>query len=438
MKTGKLIYTALFLAALAFGTATWWSTPATAESGHDKTEHLEELFSETDKGDHDDHDEHDGHKEEEAGHDDHDGHSGEEAGEDEHGEEVVKLSPAELKEFGIELAVAAPGSLDQYTELPGEIVLNADRLAHVVPQVPGIVRKVHKSLGDEVKAGTLMAVIDSRELATTKATFLAAAERTKLAQANFDREQRLWQKKVTSEEEYLDARQALAEAHIETKSAEQQLHALGFSDDYIKELPDHQDATYTRYEIRAPFAGTIIEKHLTLGESVNADAEIFTIADLSSVWVDINVYQKDLARIHKGQTVVVQIGHGISPVSGKIAWLGPLVGEETRTAKARVVLPNPDGSLRPGLFVTAQVAVNNSRAGIVIPKTALQTFEGRSVVFVQDEDGFEPKPVKTGRQNAVQVEILGGLHAGQTYVSKGAFTLKAQLSKAAFGDGHNH
>jgi cobalt-zinc-cadmium efflux system membrane fusion protein len=407
-------------------------------SGHE--EHVEEE-EEHAGGEHAEHagEEHAEHAEEEDAEHGQEGHieHGEEE-QDEHGEEVVKLSPAELEEFGIELETAGAGSLGQYAELPGEIVLNADRLAHVVPRVAGIVREVRKSLGDSVKDGEIMAVIESRELADAKAAYLAASEREKLARSNFEREEGLWQKKVTSEQEYLNARQALAEARIERNSAEQQLHALGFSDSYLKELPRHPDATYTRYEIRAPFAGTIIEKHLTLGENVNADAEVFTIADLSSVWVDINVYQKDLPKIRKGQTVRIEVGHGIPSVTGKIAWIGPLVGEATRTAKARVILPNPEGTLRPGLFVTARVAVANTAAGIVIPKSALQTFEGRSVVFVQDEDGFEPKPVEIGRQNAVQVEILSGLAAGQTYVSKGAFTLKAQLSKGAFGDGHNH
>ncbi len=218
----------------------------------------------------------------------------------------------------------------------------------MVPRVSGIVRQVRKSLGDPVKDGEIMAVIESRELAAAKATYLAAIEREKLAQANFAREEGLWRKKVTSEQEYLDARQALAETRIEKSSAEQQLHALGFSDAYLKELPEQADATYTRYEIRAPFAGTIIEKHLTLGENVNADSEVFTIADLSTVWVDINVYQKDLPKIRKGQKVVIEAGHDIPAATGTIAWLGPLVGEATRTAKARVILPNPDRGAAPG------------------------------------------------------------------------------------------
>jgi cobalt-zinc-cadmium efflux system membrane fusion protein len=422
MKTKSLILISLMVGALAFAAATWGPIPTTAlaQTTPDHDSHEDADHPEQEK---------DGHADE--GHDEH-------GGEDEHGEEVVRLSVAELNEFGIKLSTAAAGSLDQYAELPGEIVLNADRLAHVVPRISGIVREVRKNLGDLVKAGEVLAVIESRDLAEAKSAYLAASARRKLAQANFEREERLWQKKVTSEQEYLDARQGLAEAQIEVTSAEQQLHVLGFTDTYIKELPQHQDITYTRYEIQAPFAGTIIEKHLTLGESVNENADIFTIADLSSVWVDINVYQKDLAQIRKEQNVVIEVGHGIPEATGKIAWVGPLVGEETRTAKARVVLANPDGTLRPGLFVTAKVAVNSTAAGIVVPKSALQTFEERSVVFVQDEDGFEPRPVELGRQNSSQVEILSGLEAGQTYVSQGAFTIKAQLSKGAFGDGHNH
>jgi cobalt-zinc-cadmium efflux system membrane fusion protein len=440
MKTRPLIITAFFVGALAFGTTTWWPTLAVgkAEStpeheNHGNEKHQKNLSAEENKEDHAAPD-HNAHQEGQAGHEEGGGNEGDE----EHGDGAVALSAEELKEFGIELTIASGGPLDQYAELPGEIVLNADRLAHVAPRVSGIVLETRKSLGDSVKAGDVMAVIDSRELADAKADYLAASERQNLARANFKREERLWEKKVTSEQEYLDARQSLAEARIEVNSSKQKLHALGFSDAYLKKFPNHPDATYTRYEIRAPFAGTIIEKHLTMGESVNEDDDGFTIADLSSVWVDINVYQKDLAQIRKGQTVVIQVGHGIPEATGKIAWVGPLVGESTRTAKARVVLANPDGTLRPGLFVTAQVAVANTPAGIVVPKSALQTVEDRTVVFVQDEDGFEPRPVQTGRENATQVEILSGLEAGQSFVSKGAFTLKAQLSKGAFGDGHNH
>lgn len=367
---------------------------------------------------------HEGHKEE--------GHAeGEEA-------QAVRLSAEEMKEFGIKTAVAEPGRLEVYAELPGEIVPNADRVAHVVPRVPGNVRQVYASVGDNVKGGTPMALLESRELADAKASYLAGRERLSLAEINFRREELLWQKKVTAEQDYLDARQALAEARIESRSAEQKLHTFGFDEAYLEKLPNQADKDFTRYEIRAPFAGTVIEKHITLNESLNDDTAAFTVADLSTVWVDIQVYQKDLVRIRKGQQVVISTGHDIPDVTGAISWVGPMVGEETRTAVARVVLPNPDGVLRPGLFVTARIVVDSVPVALRVPKTALQTIGENTVVFVQDADGFEPQPIKTGRENASEVEVVDGLKAGQTYVSEGAFTLKAQLSKGAFGDGHNH
>jgi len=428
-KSLSIVLIALAVVFMAIGIGTWALPTDGSRAQVETHEHVN--------------DEHPEDRHSEPEHEDHgnaDPHEGEEAGENEgaHDEEVVTLSADQLKEFDIELATAKEGSLERHIELPGEIVLNADRLAHVVPRVSGIVREVGKTVGDRVGNDEILAVLESRDLADAKAAYLAAVEREKLALANFNREERLWKQKVTSEQEYLDARQALAETRIEKNSAEQQLHALGFSDEYLENLPKHPDAAYTRFEIRAPFAGTIIEKHLTLGEKVSDAAEAFTIADLSTVWVDIDVYQKDLAAIRKGQAVTVDIGHGISPVTGTVAWVSPLVDEATRTARARVVVANPDNTLRPGLFITALVAMENNATGIIVPKTALQSFEERTVVFIRTEEGFIPQPVTTGKESAEKVEILSGLEAGQTYVSQGAFTLKAQLSKGAFGDGHNH
>jgi cobalt-zinc-cadmium efflux system membrane fusion protein len=183
---------------------------------------------------------------------------------DEHGEKgVVLLSDAELKEFGIEVGTAGPGNLKVQVSLPGEVVANADRLAHIVPRVSGVVREVRKNLGDRVRKGEVMAVLESRDLADAKAAFLNATEKLELARTNFAREEDLWKKRISPEQDYLQARQALAEARIELRSAEQKLHALGFSDEYLAQLPSQPDMSYTRYEIVAPFEGTVIEKHIS-------------------------------------------------------------------------------------------------------------------------------------------------------------------------------
>lgn len=353
-------------------------------------------------------------------------------------ERVVKMDQHELDEFNVELSTAGPGVIEISIDLPGQVALNADRLAHVVPRVPGVVRKVYKRLGDKVKTGEVMAVLESRELADMKAAYLASVERVSLAKATYEREKKLWEKKVSAEHEFLEAKKSLAETGIEKRSAEQKLHALGFSDPYLKELTKHSDTTYTGYAIVAPFAGTVIQKHITLGEAVKEDSDVFVVADLNTVWVDISVYPKDLMKVREGQNVLITMGGDISPLNGKISYVGPLIGEATRTSLVRVVLPNPDRTLRPGMFITAKITVDRIKAQLLALKTSLQTVDGQTVVFVKTEEGFVPHPVRLGREDALQTEVLDGLKPGQVYVSRGSFTLKAQLLKGAFGDGHGH
>ncbi|MCL5884843.1 MAG: efflux RND transporter periplasmic adaptor subunit [Deltaproteobacteria bacterium] len=418
---GKVLLTFFMAAALLWGAACTGKAPSgSAEKGHEAqketpgaTKDPKDLHGKGEKKEH--------------------------AGEDGHGDEkAIRLTEAQLKEFGIELATAGPGPLKVQVELPGEIVPNADRVAHVVPRVPGVVREVRKVLGDRVRKGEVLVVLDSKELADNKAAFLSAGEKLEIAQSNFAREEDLWKKKISPAQDYLQAKQALAEARIEFRSAEQKLHALGFSDAYMSKLPSHPDESYTRYEIVAPFEGTVIEKHVALGEAHKEDADLFRIADLSSVWVNLGVYQKDIPSVRVGQPVVISAGHGIPDMTGEISYVGPLVGEQTRTATARVVLPNRGGQLRPGLFVTGSVTLSTVPVPILVSKTALLTIDEKTVVFVEDADGFEARAVTIGRSNGTHMEITSGLKSGQKYVSAGAFTLKAQLAKGSFGDGHNH
>jgi cobalt-zinc-cadmium efflux system membrane fusion protein len=283
-----------------------------------------------------------------------------------------------------------------------------------------------------------LAVLDSRELADWKSAYLTAAEQTALAQSTFNRETDLRQQKITSEQEYLQAKQELAAAKIAQHAAAQKLRALGFSDGDIATLPKQSSTTLTQYAITAPFDGTIIERHVSLGEVLQDDTAAFVVADLSTVWVDLRVYPKDLPFVRVGQPAVISAGHGIPVVEHPIAYVGPMVGEQTRTALARVILPNPEGLWRPGLFVTASVDVEKRDVSLLVPKTALQTVEDKPAVFVQTPEGFVPQSVTLGRQNDAYIEVTSGLTPGQRYVTRGAFTLKAQLAKDSFGDGHNH
>ena len=388
--------------------------------------------------------EHEGHgsheeREEEDDHEEHAKHSEH----NEHEEEKsVHLSKEEQEEFGVRVGPAQPGTLRVEATFPTEIHVNSDRMAHVVPRVSGIVRAVRASLGDRVETGDVMAVLESRELAEAKAGYLAALERVSLAEANAEREGALWKKSVTSEKSYLEAKQALAEERIALRSSRHQLHALGFSDEYLNKLKDHDngdtDISFTRYEITAPFSGMVIEKHLVLGEAIESQTEAFVVADLSTVWANLTAYQKDLSKIQTGQSATISTDFGAEPFTGKISYISPIVEEESRTAIVRVVIQNDSNLWRPGLFATANVELKSFEVPIRIPKTAIQNIDNVPVVFVFDGDEFSPHPIRLGRTDSTHVEVLSGLEQGENYVISGGHVLKFELGKGSFGDGHGH
>jgi cobalt-zinc-cadmium efflux system membrane fusion protein len=343
-------------------------------------------------------------------------------------EVIVKLKDTAIKEFGIEIAAAQGGTIGTQTTLPAEITLNADAVAHIVPRVPGAVCSVAKNLGDKVRAGEVLAILHSRELSDYKAGYLGAREKLDLAQTMFEREKNLWEKKITAEQEYLNAKRELADARIEMRSAAQKLHALGFSRAYLEALPNQPDETFIVYEVIAPIAGTIIEKHITLGEMLKDDSEPFVVADLSNVWAKVNVGQKDLPTVRCGQKAVIKTEHHQG--QGLVSYVSSVLEENTRTALAQIVLPNEDGMWRPGTFATASIEVDQTECKAVVPQEALVTMEGNPFIFIVKEDGFTPREVVLGKTNGQFAQIVSGLEPGQKYVAKGAFTLKSEIIKS--------
>jgi cobalt-zinc-cadmium efflux system membrane fusion protein len=349
--------------------------------------------------------------------------------EHEHGHEVVvKLKDTAIREFGIEVAEVQSGTITTHITLPAEITLNADAVAHVVPRIPGVVQAVLKNLGDKVKAGEILAVLHSRELSDYKAGYLGAKEKLTLAQATYEREKNLREKKITAEQEYLDAKRQLADAKIEMRAASQKLHALGFSQAYLEALPDQPDGSLIVFEITAPIAGTIIEKHLTLGESLKEDSQPFVIADLSNVWARVNVHQKDLSAVQCGQKAVIKTEHAEG--QGVVSYVSSVLQENTRTALARIVLSNEDGRWRPGSFATAGIYTDAAECKMVVAGQAIVIMENKPFVFIAEEDGFVPREVQIGKTNDQWTQIVSGLEVGQKYVSAGAFTLKSELTKS--------
>jgi len=360
---------------------------------------------------------------------------GKEEGEKREEEKHIILSQEEMDRFGIQVETAGPGALGISLSFPAEITVNWDRTAQIVPRLIGVVSEVRKNIGDSVTSGEVMAVIDSRELAEAKAKYLAALSRLELAQTNFTKYESLFKTGAVPEKQFLEMKNAFEEADIERRSTKHKLLAMGLSTDHLKDLAQRPEQdSLTRYEVVAPFTGTVLNKRITLGEMRKEDYEAFVISDLDTVWANINVSQKDMPYVKQGQTVTISTGNGIPDAQGVIAYLEPVVGDKTRSATARVVLPNPEKQWSPGLFVTAKVTTKTVDVGVLMPKAALQTIEGKSVVFVREGEGFEARIVKVGRQNGTHVEILSGVNHGDQFVSKQSFLLKADLGKSEAKD----
>ena len=370
--------------------------------------------------------------------DDHKGHAGKPKNHDGHeGENVVKLTPEVMREFGVTTEEAGPGVISHAITRPAEISFNMNRFAHVVPRVTGITKSISASQGQTVKMGQELAVLESRELAELKAAYLAASERLVLAKEDFDRIKALRDKQITSEKSYLTSRTAFAEARIAVRSAKQKLNSIGIGDEVLQAIAKAPDSVLTQYTLRAPMGGMIVKRHLVQGELVTTEREAFTIADTSSVWINISLYSSDIPKVDTGKHVALKTENGHA-AEGTISFVSPDVSEQTRTATARVVLKGASRNFRPGMFIKASIKVSDEAVAVRIPKSALQNNDGREVVFVNDSGQFKPRPVKIGRRNGKFAEVVSGLRSGEVIAAKNAFLIKAQLSKASFDDGHNH
>ena len=352
--------------------------------------------------------------------------------------EIVFLTPDEIVEHGVTTAVAASGLLRSSTSFPGEVKVNEDQFAHIVPRIGGVVEQVNYSEGDEINKGDVLAILDSQELADIKSNFLADSERAEIARVNFEREKSLFEQEITSESEYLEARKNLSEADISLRSSRQKLLTLGFNEEYIASLPKQPAHSLVHFEIISPISGTILERKISQGEYIRGDYDAFEIANLSLVWVDLDIYQEDLDRVSEGQKVYVSSTQDRVNQEGSIRFVKPVIGEDTRTALARVVLQNKNSRWRPGMFITGNVTTEEVMIDVLVEATAIITFGGNDVIFVEQEGGYTPQVVTIGRQNSSHKEVLTGLKVGQKYVTSGVFSLKAELAKSELSEGHGH
>ncbi|MBD9483745.1 efflux RND transporter periplasmic adaptor subunit [Pseudomonas sp. PDM14] len=342
-------------------------------------------------------------------------------------EGLLEITGEQMSAAGIELAEAEPREMGAMISLPGEIRFDEDHTAHVVPRAAGVVESVQANLGERVKKGQVLAVIASQQISDLRSELAGAQRRAELAKTTFERERQLWEDKISAEQDYLAARQARQEADIALENARQKMQALSGAS---------MTSGGNRYELIAPFDGVVVEKHLVRGEVVSEATSAFTLSDLDRVWATFNVAPKDLVNVQVGKPVNIVATDLGAKVAGNVSYVGSLLGEQTRTAAARAVIENPDGSWRPGLFVSVTFASATRKAGVVVPAAALQTIEEVPTVFVRVDEGFVAQPVEIGLSGDGYVEVTKGLSAGARVASAGSFILKSELGKGSADHAH--
>lgn len=390
----------------------------------------------------------DGHKEEKGG--DHEGekpgaHEGEkpgaheEEGHDEHEGETgsVKMTAEVQKENGVVVASAQMQPLVGLISVTGKVEANADRMAHVSPRISGKVVSVKTSLGDSVSAGQTLATLDSVELGEAINRYHQSKTKLDLAHSNMERIKVLVEKKIAARKDILQAETDYKMAQTELHTDEERLSLYGVSTAELK-ADSHKNPLLP---VRSPIGGTITEKHAMVGELADPSTSLYTVADLSTVWVMVDVNEKDLAKVHKGQAASVMVGAFPDlKLVGRITYIADLVNESTRTVKARIEVANPGRKLKPEMFATVELELaSDSPSVLAIPEEAVQDLDGKKVVFVAESaTEFVARTVQVGRMAGGMIEIVEGLKVGESYAIKGAFILKSEVKKGELVDEHGH
>ncbi len=357
-------------------------------------------------------------------------------------EGVISMTSAQIEAAKIRVEPAQSGSLSQRLSVPAVIVPDARKLARVPAQVVGTVSEIQKHVGDFVVRGEVIAVISSREVADAKSEYLAATVNLELQKTLHDRSLSLWEKRVTAEQQYLQVKATYTQAQLRLDLARQKLSSLGLDAGIVSDeaKQDSTSAAVSRlrtYEVRSPIAGRVVERKVDVGTPVGKEgdaSELYLIADLSAVWAELSVPLADLDHVKEDQSVTINAGEKSN--DGKIIFVSPIIGSETRSARVIAAFDNKDMTWRPGTFVTAHVALDTNQVAVRIPRTAVQTIEGKQVVFARTKAGFEKREVTLGRADDRAVEVVAGLSGGELIAATNTFLLKADLGKSEAEHSH--
>ncbi|MDP2316972.1 MAG: efflux RND transporter periplasmic adaptor subunit [Pseudomonadota bacterium] len=362
----------------------------------------------------------------------------EENGHGEEHEEFVKLSPEALTVAALRVESASSRSSSGSFATSARIALDPRREAQVSAATAGQVDRILVRTGETVRDGQTLATVVSAELGEAVAAFHTSHARREVASARAERLRGLEGQGVSSKADVAEADAELKVAAAEFEAAEERLRVLGVR-------PDASSAGHypSQFPVRSPIAGEVLAAEARVGQSVQPGAGLFHIGNLDEVWLLLDVYERDLAKVGKGQEVRFRVDAWPDVAfEGTVDWVGAVVQPDSRTVELRVVVPNADHRLKPGMFARADLGLAphaNGGALVVVPAEAVQEFEGRSVVFVQSApDTFAARTVRIASRHGSDVHLAEGVTPGEPIVVEGAFTLKSELAKGELGERHAH
>lgn len=333
------------------------------------------------------------------------------------GKDAVTLSSQQISDAGIEVGRPTIGGTAGAIEVPGLVQGDPQGVQVVSATIGGRLVALNRNLGQSVRKGDTVAIIESREAASLNAEIEAARARAALAQSILRREQRLFAERVSPEQDLIAARTAATEANIAVRLAQQQLSATGGS-----------GGALNRVAIRSPIAGQVIARPATLGQTVAADGELFRVANLSRVTIAASLSPADAGRVRPGTRI--EITAAGRRQEGRVSFVSPVLDETTRLVQVLATLANDGETWRVGEPVTASILLpSTDDRSVAVPSTAVQTVDSKTVVFVRTLKGFRAVPVTTGRRNGDQVVITAGLNGSERIATTNSYTLKAELGK---------
>jgi RND family efflux transporter MFP subunit len=345
------------------------------------------------------------------------------------GEVEVVLSPEAVAQAGIKTAPAAAVESGASVQVPGSVTANAYREVKVIPLVGGIVTKVHVELGTAVARGTPLATIFSAELADAQTKYLSMAAMIEADRKKLDRTRALVEIGAASRQELEEVTAAYASRATEVEAARQRLLLLGLTHEQVEALGTPGQVV-SEIVVPAPIDGVITSRSANLGQVVGMGQELFVVTDLSTVWVVGDLYEQDFQRVRVGSKAAITTpAYPGLTLRGRVTYIDPRVDPQTRTAKVRVEVPNREGRLKLGMYVTLSFTTAGGKRQVVVPRTAVQTIGKRHVVFVavKDEEGkFIQRDVQVGQMVGDSYTIVGGIQPGEEVVTEGSFFLRSE------------